>query len=222
MMTKPRVHPFESFGIVPAAGHSRRMGQPKLKMPWGGLTVIEQVVAAWRRGGVDHVMAVVRADDAELARMCDQAGAIVVSPTTPPPEMKDSVLAALDAIVTRYQPQNDAVWLLAPADMPRLSSAVIEMLLDAHCPLKPAILVPTHATHPCPPAGQTPSVKRGHPVLFPWPLAQDVAKLNEDEGVNALLKHTRVREVAVNEPAILEDLDTVDDYRRLSADEGCG
>ena len=80
-MTKPRVHPFESFGIVPAAGHSRRMGQPKLKMPWGGLTVIEQVVAAWRRGGVDHVMAVVRADDAELARMCDQAGAIVVSPT---------------------------------------------------------------------------------------------------------------------------------------------
>jgi len=217
-IAEPRVHPFQSFGIIPAAGRSRRMGQPKLKMSWGAMTVVEQVVAAWRRSGIDHVVAVVRSDDAELARLCQRAGAIVVVPEPPPPEMKDSVMAALDAITTRFHPRDDAVWLLAPADMPRLSAVVIDALLDEHRSSSQAILVPTHATLASGRSGQATGVKRGHPVLFPWPLAQDVAKLDEDEGVNVLLTRKPTREVAVNQPSILDDLDTVDDYRRLSGD----
>ncbi len=219
-MTKPGMRSFLSFGIVPAAGHSRRMGQPKLKLPWGGRTVIEQVVAAWRDGGVDHVVAVVRDDDAELAGLCEQAGAIVIRPAIAPPHMKDSVSAALAAIERRFQPPGDATWMLAPADMPRLSGAVIQVLLDAHNPVEPAILVPVHPVHRSGPAGPACQVKRGHPVLFPWPLSQDVTALNEDEGVNALLKGAQVREVAVDEPTILDDLDTPDDYRRLTARDG--
>jgi len=221
-MADQLVRSFQSFGVIPAAGSSRRMGQAKLKMPWGAMTVVEQVVAAWRRSGVNHVVAVVRSGDAELARLCDQAGAIVVVPETPPPEMKDSVIAALDAIATRFEPRDDDAWLLAPADMPRLSSLVIDVLLDEHCPSHPAILVPTTILGPThlPQTNRPPppdrGVKRGHPVLFPWPLAQDVARLGEDEGVNALLAREPVREVAVAEPSILDDLDTLDDYRRLS------
>lgn len=214
-MAEPPVRPFQSFGIIPAAGHSRRMGQPKLKMPWGELTVVEQVVAAWRRSDVNHVVAVVRSDDVELARLCDQAGAMVVVPATPPPEMKDSVSAALDAIATRFDPSDDDVWLLAPADMPRLSAVVINALLDAHRLSHPAILVPTHAPETRGPAGPDLPAKRGHPVLFPWPLARDVARLSADEGVNALLTREPVRELAVAEPSILDDLDTREDYRRL-------
>jgi len=217
-MVQPLARPFPSFGIIPAAGRSRRMGQPKLKMPWGGTTVIEQVVAAWRHGRVDQVVAVVRPDDADLAELCERAGAIVVVPQVPPPEMKDAVRAALDAIATRFDPPDEAVWLLAPADMPRMSPAVIETLLDAHRPSRPAILVPVQATPAGQPGQGAVGARRGHPVLFPWPLAQDVARLNEDEGVNALLAHQPVREVAVDDPAILDDLDTIDDYRRLSAE----
>ena len=216
-MAKPDVHPFPSFGIIPAAGRSRRMGQPKLLMPWGTMTVVEQVLAAWQRSGVDHVVAVVHLDDSELARLCQRAGAIVVVPTTPPPEMKDSVIAALDAITRQFHPGDDAVWLLAPADMPRLSSAVIDALLEEHHPSRPEILVPTQATPASDTSGQATDVKRGHPVLFPWPFVQDVASLNEDEGVNVLLTRKPTREIAVNQPSILDDLDTVDDYRRLSA-----
>ena len=83
-MAVSRVRSFQSFGIIPAAGRSRRMGLPKLTMPWGSTTVIEQVLGAWQRSGVDHLVAVVRGDAGELARYCDQAGAIVVSPATPP------------------------------------------------------------------------------------------------------------------------------------------
>lgn len=211
--------PFRSFGVIPAAGQSRRMGQPKLKMAWGSATVIEHVVAAWRRSGVDHVVAVVRPDDEELGELCDQAGAIVVAPAVPPPQMKDSVIAAVDAIAARFDPRDDAAWLLAPADMPRLSAAVIDLLLDEHQPARPAILVPTHQSPANGPALPGGGARRGHPVLFPWPLAQDLTGLAEDEGVNALLARGPVREIAVGVPSILDDLDTREDYRRLSAED---
>ena len=216
-MAETSVRPFQSFGIIPAAGRSRRMGQPKLMMPWGTMTVVEQVVAAWRRSSVDHVVAIVRADDLELARLCQQAGAIVVVPQQPPLEMKDSVIVALEAITTRFKPGGDAVWLLAPADMPRLSSAVIDAILDEHRGAGQEILVPTHAMPTNGNSRQANEAKRGHPVLFPWSLVQDVASLNEDEGVNVLLTRNPTREVSVNHPSILDDLDTVDDYQRLSA-----
>jgi molybdenum cofactor cytidylyltransferase len=215
-MTKPSIHSFQSFGIIPAAGRSRRMGQPKLLMPWGKTTVVEHVVAAWQQSGVDHVVAVVRSADSELARLCQRAGAIVVQPEPPPPEMKDSVMAALDAITRQFHPRDDAVWLLAPADMPRLSAVVIDALLAAHHRSGQEILVPTQTTPASGTSGQSSDVKRGHPVLFPWPLVQDVASLNEDEGVNVLLTRKPTREIAVNQPSILDDLDTIDDYRRLS------
>jgi len=218
-MSKQRDRAFQSYGIIPAAGHSRRMGQAKLRMPWGSTTVVEHVIAAWRRGGVDQVLAVVRSDDSKLARLCQQAGAIVVQPETPPPEMKDSIAAALAEVATRFQPRLDAVWLLAPADMPRLSSDVIVTLLDEHQVACPEILVPTYRPAIGRSVPREPIVKRGHPVLFPWRLAQDVNQLSEDEGVNALLAREPVREVAVEQPSILDDLDTKDDYRRLLARE---
>ena len=186
-------------------------------MPWGKVTMVEQVVAAWQRSGVDHVVAVVRSDDLELAGICRRAGAIVVVPERPPPEMKDSVMAALDAITKRFHPRDDDVWLLAPADMPRLSSIVIDALLAEHQRSCQEILVPTQATPTSGTSRQATAPKRGHPVLFPWPLVQDVTSLNEDDGVNVLLTRKPTREIAVNQPSILDDLDTVDDYRRLSA-----
>ena len=60
--------------------------------------------------------------------------------------------------------------------------------------------------------------RRGHPVLFPWSLAQEVTALPEDKGINALLQaHPAiVREQVFHFRGILDDLDTPDDYRRLN------
>jgi molybdenum cofactor cytidylyltransferase len=181
------------------------MGQPKLLLPLNGKTVIEHVVAAWLASRVTHLVAVVRADDVELARLCVQSGSEVVRPDMPPAQMKDSVAQALLYIETRYSPQDDDAWLLAPADMPGLSPRVIDRLLGEHerGSRPKAILVPTS------------NGRRGHPVLFPWPLAGEVRGLAEDEGVNILLERHPVREIACDESALPADLDTPDDYRRL-------
>ncbi len=116
----------------------------------------------------------------------------------------NSVLAALSCIREKFSPVESDVWLLAPADMPRLDPVVIKQVMAAHDPASPAIIVPTS------------DGKRGHPVLFPWAFAFEVASLSECEGVNVLLERFPVRELICNSREIHGDLDTPEDYNRLS------
>ena len=130
-----------------------------------------------------------------------QAGAEVVVPAVPPPDMKASVLAALQHLEGEATGQD--VWLLAPADMPTLSPDVIKKLLQAARQSFGTILIPTA------------NGRRGHPVLFRWPMAAAVATLAADQGVNELLRQFPVTEVPCQDEAILADVDTPEDYRRL-------
>lgn len=189
------------FAVVPAAGRSRRMGQDKLLLSWGDHTVIESLLAAWQASGVDEIVVVTRQDQTELQALCREA--TVVTPEIAPPEMKDSVRAALNYIRDAFSPEDRDVWLLAPADMPQLDPAVVTKILAAHDPASPAIIIPTSDN------------KRGHPVLFPWAFAASVATLADDEGVNALLERCAVRELECCGPNIHGDLDSPDDYMRL-------
>jgi molybdenum cofactor cytidylyltransferase len=198
---------FRSFGIVPAAGRSVRMGQPKLLLPWttdeGTQTVLEQVLAAWCASQVTHVVVVLHPEDAALAEICRRTRAHTVVAPIPPPDMKASIQRGLEFVAARFAPSDNDVFLVAPADMPLLTSSAIDLVLAAHDPKQREILVPRAAG------------RRGHPVLFPWPLVTDVARLPADVGLNQLLRATTVRELETQQASILADLDTPEDYKRL-------
>src|SRR5262249_42597993 len=53
-------------GLIPAAGHSRRMGRPKLALPLLGRPLLAHVVTALREGGADPVLVVLGPHVAEL------------------------------------------------------------------------------------------------------------------------------------------------------------
>ncbi len=199
---------FRSFAVIPAAGQSTRMRTDKLWLPWGTVTVIETVLSAWQTSHVDEVLVVARADQQRLAELCRERGVTLVIPTIPPPQMKDSVSAALEHVRRSFAPAASDVWLLAPADLPRLAPTIIDQLLASHDTASPRILVP-HA-----------GGKRGHPVLFPWSLASEVVGLRDEEGVNVLLQRHEVREIACDDRHIHDDLDTPEDYQRLRRDDG--
>jgi molybdenum cofactor cytidylyltransferase len=180
-----------------------RMGRHKLLLPWRGKTIIEQAIDAWRASCVDRVVVIVRPDDAELEAVVRACDVNLVIPSEPPPEMKDSVLYGLAHLEATYSPAESDSWLLAPADMPELSTAVIDRLLEDRHGGGPEILIPVFGK------------RRGHPVLFPWPLACQVQELSTNEGLNALVSRGPTRLVACDDPAILDDLDTPEDYNRL-------
>lgn len=199
------------------------MGSPKLLLPWGegSGTIIERVLEAWRRSQVDRIVVVVHPEDHELTRRCHGERTTVVTPAVPPPEMKDSVVAGLRHVELTDSPASRDCWLLAPADLPRLSSATVDCLLAEHerasherashserseeSATAAPIFVPVH------------SGRRGHPVLFPWALAAEVFALSANDGVNQLLRRHQVVEIPCGAEAVADDVDTLDDYRRLAS-----
>ena len=202
---------FRSFAVVPAAGESLRMGQPKLLLPWGESTIIETVLHAWRTAGVRATVVVVPPDDRELADLCWNAGAEVVIPQQQPAEMKQSIQLALRHVARHLRPRDSDAWLVAPADMPRVSPDIARRLLDHHRPDEPKVLLPTL------------NGRRGHPTLFPWPLAARVEELGPDEGLNALVEREWVGEVACDDiagPDAFSDIDTPDDYEQSRREPG--
>lgn len=199
-----RVGDFRAFAVVPAAGRSTRMGSPKLLLPWGhDSTLIEQVIAAWRRSPVERVVVTVHPEDSALAEVCRRAGAEVVVPEVPPEDMKTSIRRALEHLARTASPGDDDVWLAAPADVPGLSSSVITRLIASHDPQRPAILRPLQAG------------RHGHPALFPWPVAVQVAQLTAAEGLDVLMRRLGTRDLECGANAAPDDVDTPDDYRRL-------
>ena len=95
--------------------------------------------------------------------------------------------------------------------MPTLTTAVIDLLIDAYQANGDA--EGSDRTIWAPVSGG----RRGHPVLLPWALACEVDKLAADEGLNTLVARFPVEQVEVDGGAILDDLDTPEDYDRLQS-----
>jgi len=191
-----------TFAVVPAAGLSTRMGRPKLTLPLGDQTVIEHVVGMLRAGGVDHVLVVVGPQVPELGSLASAAGAEVLTLDEPTADMRTTVERGLAWLGSHYRPAPDDFWLLAPADCPTLTPAVVRQLLG----VKPLaeIAIPVHGG------------RRGHPTRFAWRHAAGIRALPADWGINGFVRAQRdVIELPVDDPEVLADLDTPEDYERV-------
>jgi molybdenum cofactor cytidylyltransferase len=201
------------FALIPAAGHSTRMREPKLLLPLAGQPLILHTIAAWQRSRVDCVVVVIRPGDEALTQLVRTAGVEIVIPDSPPPDMKASLRAALRHIEQEFAPTTNDAFLVAPADMPQLSAGIINRLIAEHrADSGQKILAPTL------------SGRQGHPVLFPWPLAKEVDALGPDEGLNAIVhRHPPVLVacedlVAANEYPFA-DIDTPEDFQQMTNDK---
>jgi len=206
----------QAIAILPAAGRSERMGQPKLLLPWGSTTLIEHVIAQWKASRVDRVIMVVHPGDDQLAALGEQAGAEVLRPQPPPSEMKVSVRWALEHLAKGPMAPTDA-WLLAPADVPGLRTATINGLIAAY---QHGLSDRTQLHQPPRIWAASHDGRTGHPVLFPWAFAEKVASLGPSEGLNALLKANPVTLVELGPGALCDDVDTPADYQRLREQDG--
>jgi molybdenum cofactor cytidylyltransferase len=192
--------------VVPAAGHSTRMGRPKLSLPLGGTSVLEHVVAALRTGGADHVVVVIGPHVPELVPLAEAAGANVCRLAEPTPDMRATVEHGL-AWIEEHLPRPDA-WLLSPADHPTLDPTVVyELIAEFASDAGRSIFIPTHGG------------RRGHPALIAWKHVEEIRAVSLDRGINTYFREhaAAVREVAVSSAGVLCDLDTPEDYERLRA-----
>jgi molybdenum cofactor cytidylyltransferase len=197
------------FAVLPAGGHSTRMGRPKLALPLGDRTVLEHVIAALRAAKVDHILVVLGPHVAELRPLADSAGVHVHVLAEATPDMRTTVEHGLGWLEDRFHPNQGDSWLLVPADHPTQRPAVIRQLMDAQKrqPQR-SIFVPTY------------QARRGHPTLIGWEHVQGMRALPGGVGINTYLRQQadNTLEVAVDSAEILLDLDTPEDYERLVHD----
>ena len=120
------------FAIIPAAGHSRRMGQPKLLLPLDrNRTVIERLLSVLNLSGITERIVVMRKDETALREMVQSANAIAVQPEFDPPDMRFSVEEALAHIASTYGPNEIDAWLLIPGDYPAIKPSTVRRLLES-------------------------------------------------------------------------------------------
>ncbi|MGE3315120.1 MAG: NTP transferase domain-containing protein [Planctomycetaceae bacterium] len=193
------------FAVIPAAGESRRMGRAKLLLPLEGRSVIARLLDALGGDPIEARVVVVRPGDDALCKEAEGAGATVVVPQSPPPDMRASVKHAIDFIACNFGPTDADSWLLVPADHPVLERAIVRSIVDTCQRSDAKIVVPTFQG------------RSGHPTLFRWELAREVENVPPDRGLDWLLeKHAGdVQRIELANEAILCDLDTPEQYERL-------
>lgn len=196
--------PNRLFALIPAAGHSRRMGSPKLLLPWGGTTVIEHLLATLTRPEICAAVVVVRPNDVNLQTTVGRTAAAVIVADQDPPDMRDTVELGLTAIQDRFQPSEADGWLLIPADHPVIEPEVLDGLLTQWFVTNAEVLVPKFGE------------RRGHPALFRWSLARRIRQLPRGVGINALWRESPglITEWPTDRESVLIDLDTPQDYER--------
>lgn len=202
------------FAVIPAAGLSRRMGEPKLLLEFGGLTVLERVLNALKDPRITDRFIVTRNSDQRLVQLARQLMQTPICPEFDPPDMRSSVEVALAEIARRYaplDPDQDA-WMLIPADHPVVDAGVVTRLLDQWKVLCTSEQGTADALIPCH------QERSGHPAIFRWRVAELISRIPRDQGLNWLKRSglIQVELLETDSPGVLVDLDTPEDWRRLN------
>ncbi len=185
------------YGLILAAGESKRMGLPKLLLPYGEKTVIETVLTVVKQSKLDQSLVVVHPDDRDISPLAKRMGFEIAVNPEPARGMLSSIIAGLERI-----PEKVEAVVLVLGDQPGISASAIDLLIIAYRLKEKGLVLPIYQG------------KRGHPILFDLKYRMEIKNLNPEIGLKQLIQlHPEdILEIPVNEPGIIYDLDTPEDY----------
>ncbi len=187
-------------GIVLAAGASRRMGQPKLVLPWGQTTVIGRVVSVLHQAGIAPIIVVTGAHRHQVEKALEGFSVMLVYN---PWHFQDEMVLSLQ-VGMRALPQEADGLAIALGDQPQIHTALVRHLMEAFRQSGKPILVPSFR------------MRRGHPWLVHRSLWHDLLHLQPPQNLRDFLNsHAQdIDYLHVEDEAVLSDLDTPQDYAR--------
>ena len=209
--------------IILAAGQSKRMGEPKMLLPWGNVTVIEHVISVFAVAGIEDILVITGA-----AR--EQVDAVVSSCASRYPvrsvyneryasgEMLSSIQCGLLNLIGpppslcdtspkfgEFRGGGDGeAAMIGLGDQPQVQVGSVKLVMESYIRTRSPLVVPSY------------QMRRGHPWLVVRSLWDEILSLKEDQSPRDFLnKHAgKIQYANIDTPDILADLDTPEDYRK--------
>lgn len=186
--------------ILLAAGEAKRMGKPKMLMPFGSGTVLEWSLDNLLASRADEVI-VVLGPNAEAVKqvIADRQVKIAVNP--------DYHLGMSTSLITGLKLVNNQTQriIVALADQPLVCNETYNRLIEASLCSDKGITIPVYQG------------KRGNPVIFSAGYKQELTELEGDVGGKEVtMRHPDdVLEVDVHSECVNLDINTTQDYLKL-------
>lgn len=192
------------WAIILAAGESKRMGEPKMLLPFGGKTIIEAVAESVVSSEVDGSLVVVGAEKEKIEETIRDYGIKSVFN----PDFQSGMLSSVQCGF-KAAPEGTRAVLVVLGDQPRISSGIINQLLAASKKTGKGIVLPVFEG------------ERGHPVIIDMKYREEVENLSPDIGLRGTVySHPEdILEVEVETASILKDIDDATDYKKELEDE---
>ncbi len=190
--------------ILLAAGGSRRLGRPKQLLEYEGLPLLRRTTEAAIGSMCDPVVVVLGAESERCAEVLAGLRVEMVCNPQWADGMAGSIRMGLDALAAKV-PDAEAT-VLCLCDQPHLSSSVLDSLVNTHLRTAKPIVASEYNGAP------------GAPALFASSHFSDLRSLSGDEGARRLFRRFPADLVTVPFPGGAHDVDTMDDYRRLTGD----
>lgn len=184
--------------VVLAAGLSRRMGTPKLVLPWGKTTIIRHVVEVLSESGLDEILVVTGGAHAQVtAALHGTAAQLAFNADFEKGEMLSSIQVGL-----RCLPEYASAALVCLGDQPQIQAEVVRAVIDLHRSTGKQLVVPSYHN------------RRGHPWLVAsalWPAILDLTPPDTLRTfLNSYVEH--IQYCCVESSSVLVDIDTPEDY----------
>lgn len=191
--------------VILAAGASTRMGRPKALIEWQGRPFFVHCMEVARAVGCDPVAVVWGA-----VPLPQRDGAIHVEN----PAWRRGPLSSLQTglrSVLAADVDPSGVFVLT-VDRPHVSRETLLRLIEAHERTPSVVVQPRFGDI------------SGHPILLPHAVIEAMLNLSPEDNVRSVLGQSSIRDsrirVPVEDPAVLDNLDTPQDLRRLGGSGG--
>jgi len=189
----------EIAALVLSAGASARWGgQPKALLPVEGRAGVRRIVEICLADGFDPVTVVVGAHRLPIAHELRGLAVEIVDSE----HWEEGRTASVQAGLASLPPERDV--LMWPVDHPFVAPRSVDTLLAARgTDLLGVWFIPTYEG------------RGGHPVLWRSTVRRDIFDLRPDAPIRALLPEfgPQVRRVAVDDPGVVANVDTVEAFR---------
>ena len=190
-------------GVVLAAGRSERMGAPKALLDFRGQPFVIRILEALEALDLKTRVVVLGLDAPRIRPMLAGHDCLIVEN----PDVAGGPIGSLRCALAALRPLQPGALLAWPVDLPHVRITTVERLIESFQRSGAPAVVPSFGE------------QRGHPVIWDASLFAELesSETASRHGARAVLHAHAVdlAQVPVDDPAVIDDINTPEDYERL-------